>query len=53
MRDEHKIVKGIHHVTSCVGAAQEDIDFLTQVIGQRMIKQTVLFDGKVPIYHLY
>lgn len=53
MRDEHKIVTGIHHVTSCVGGAQEDIDFLTQVIGQRMIKQTVLFDGKQPIYHLY
>ena len=53
MRDEHKIVTGIHHVTSCVGPAQEDIDFLTQVIGQRMIKQTVLFDGTTPIYHLY
>jgi len=53
MRDEHKLVKGIHHVTSCVGGAQEDIDFLTQVVGQRMIKQTVLFDGQVPIYHLY
>lgn len=53
MREEHKIVTGIHHVTSCVGTAQEDIDFLTQVIGQRMIKQTVLFDGTTPIYHLY
>jgi glyoxalase family protein len=48
-----QVVKGIHHVTSCVGGAQEDIDFLTQVIGQRMIKQTVLFDGTTPIYHLY
>lgn len=48
-----KVVKGIHHVTSCVGGAQEDIDFLTNVIGQRMIKQTVLFDGTAPIYHLY
>lgn len=53
MSDAHKIVKGIHHVTSCVGGAQEDIDFLTKVIGQRMIKQTVLFDGTAPIYHLY
>lgn len=53
MREEHKIVTGIHHVTSCVGRAQEDIDFFTQVIGQRMIKQTVLFDGSTPIYHLY
>ena len=53
MIEEHSIVTGIHHVTSCVGAAQENIDFMTQVIGQRMIKQTVLFDGKTPIYHLY
>jgi len=47
------LVTGIHHVTACVAGAQEDIDFLTQVIGQRMIKQTVLFDGTLPIYHLY
>lgn len=47
------IVDGIHHVTACVGGAQEDIDFLTQVIGQRLIKQTVLFDGTASIYHLY
>lgn len=53
MREEHTIVTGIHHVTSCVGRAQEDIDFLTGVIGQRLIKQTVLFDGTAPIYHLY
>ena len=46
-------VNGIHHVTSGVGAAQEDIDFFTKVIGQQMIKQTVLFDGEKPIYHLY
>ena len=46
-------VSGIHHVTSCVAAAQEDIDFFTKIIGQRMIKQTVLFDGQTPIYHLY
>ena len=52
MREEHSIVTGIHHCTICVGAAQEDIDFMTQVIGQRLIKQTVLFDGTAPIYHL-
>jgi glyoxalase family protein len=53
MREEHTIITGIHHCTICVGAAQEDIDFMTQVIGQRLIKQTVLFDGSAPIYHLY
>ncbi|WP_156963853.1 ring-cleaving dioxygenase [Muricoccus aerilatus] len=46
-------VTGMHHVTSCVGPAQEDIDFFTRIIGQRMVKQTVLFDGSTPIYHLY
>ena len=46
-------VNGIHHITSGVSTAQEDIDFFTKVVGQRMIKQTVLFDGTAPIYHLY
>jgi glyoxalase family protein len=46
-------VDGIHHVTAGAAAAQEDIDFFTQAVGQRMIKQTVLFDGVTPIYHLY
>jgi glyoxalase family protein len=46
-------VNGIHHITSGVSGAQEDIDFFTKSVGQRMIKQTVLFDGEKPIYHLY
>ena len=44
---------GLHHVTACAGAAQPDIDFMTQVVGQRMIKQTILFDGRYAHYHLY
>lgn len=47
------LITGIHHVTAGVAGAQEDVDFLTNVVGQRMIKQTVLFDGTTPIYHLY
>src|SRR5271154_1666458 len=46
-------VTGLHHITLCAGGAQEDIDFMPQVIGQRMIKQTVLFDGRFAHYHLY
>ena len=46
-------VDGFHHVTAGCRFAQEDIDFFSQVVGQRMIKQTVLFDGTAPIYHLY
>src|SRR5580692_6149964 len=44
---------GYHHITACAGGAQEDVDFFTQVVGLRMAKQTVLMDGKIPIYHLY
>jgi glyoxalase family protein len=43
----------LHHVTACAAGAQEDIDFFTRVVGLRMIKQTVLFDGRYAHYHLY
>ena len=46
-------LKGIHHITLCPGNAQQDLDFFTQVLGQRLVKQTVLMDGRIPIYHLY
>jgi len=44
---------GIHHMTVCSGKAQDDIDFFTQILGQRLIKQTILFDGRFAHYHLY
>ena len=47
------LVKGIHHITVCASTAQEDLDFMTKVVGQRLIKQTVLFDGRYAHYHLY
>ncbi|MGA2714813.1 MAG: ring-cleaving dioxygenase [Xanthobacteraceae bacterium] len=47
------LVRGIHHITVCASGAQEDVDFLTQVFGQRLIKQTILFDGRYAHYHLY
>jgi glyoxalase family protein len=46
-------IKGIHHITLCAAGAQEDVDFCTKVLGQRLIKQTVLFDGRYAHYHLY
>src|SRR2546422_6016502 len=46
-------ITGIHHITLCASGAQEDVDFITQVVGQRLIKQTVLFDGRCAHYHLY
>jgi len=47
------LVTGIHHITVCASGAQEDVDFQTTVTGQRLIKQTVLFDGRYAHYHLY
>jgi len=49
---EHPVT-GLHHITLCAGGAQDDIDFFTGVVGQRLIKQTVLFDGRYAHYHLY
>jgi glyoxalase family protein len=46
-------LNGSHHVTMSVGSAQADVDFHVKALGLRFIKRTVLFDGSVPIYHLY
>jgi glyoxalase family protein len=46
-------IGGNHHLTFCVGPAQEDYDFHTQTLGMRSIKKTALYDGAVPVYHLY
>ncbi|RZI53777.1 MAG: ring-cleaving dioxygenase [Pseudonocardia sp.] len=46
-------IEGSHHVTLSVGGAQEDVDFHTKILGMRFIKRTVLFDGGLPVYHLY
>ncbi len=46
-------ITGLHHITLCTGTAQGDIDFFVKVIGQRFVKQTLLYDGREPIYHLY
>jgi catechol 2,3-dioxygenase-like lactoylglutathione lyase family enzyme len=45
-------VTGLHHITGCSGGAQEDVDFFAQVVGQRLIKQTILFGGRYAHYHL-
>lgn len=46
-------LNGSHHVTLSVGPAQEDVEFHAGTLGLRLIKRTVLFDGSLPIYHLY
>jgi glyoxalase family protein len=47
------VIQGTHHVTFCVGDAQEDYDFHVRLLGLKSVKKTVLFDGEIPIYHLY
>lgn len=46
-------VRSHHHLTLCVGGAQEDYDFHVGTLGLRSVKKTLLYDGKVPLYHLY
>jgi glyoxalase family protein len=36
-----------------VGGPQEDYDFHVKTLGLKMVKKTVLFDGEIPVYHLY
>ena len=50
---QHGTIRGTHHLTFCVGGAQEDYDFHVRLLGLRSIKKTVLFDGEIPVYHLY
>lgn len=44
---------GYHHLTLSVDGAQEDNDFYTKTLGMKSVKKTVLFDGTLPVYHLY
>ena len=47
------LIRGTHHLTFCVGGAQEDYDFHVRRSASSSVKKTVLFDGELPIYHLY
>lgn len=50
---ESGTILGTHHLTFCVGGAQEDYDFHVRLLGLNNVKKTVLFDGEIPVYHLY
>jgi glyoxalase family protein len=45
-------IKGLHHVTSFAGDAQNNNAFFTHVMGLRRVKKTVNFDAP-DVYHLY
>jgi glyoxalase family protein len=42
-----------HHITLCVGTAQQDYDFHTQVLSLKSVKKTLIYDGGTPFFHLY
>lgn len=43
---------GIHHITALSGAAQENLDFYSGILGLRCVKRTVNFDDP-KTHHLY
>lgn len=45
-------IKKIHHITAIVGDPNENLKFYRDVLGLRLIKQTVNFDDP-GVYHLY
>lgn len=47
------MISGYHHLTLSTDGAQEDFDFYTKALGLHSVKRTVLFDGVLPVYHLY
>ena len=36
-------IQGIHHITAMASDPQKNVDFYTQVLGQRLVKTTVNF----------
>jgi len=47
-----KTIPGLHHVTAISGPPQQNVDFYTKVLDQRLVKKTVNFDDP-GTYHLY
>ncbi len=45
-------ISGIHHITAITSSAAENLKFYEQVLGVRLVKQTVNFDDPYT-YHLY
>lgn len=45
-------IKGLHHITSMAGNANDNNTFFTRVLGLRRVKTTVNFDAP-DVYHLY
>jgi glyoxalase family protein len=46
------VITGLHHITIVAQNAQRTVNFYTEVLGLRLVKQTVNFDDPTS-YHLY
>lgn len=44
--------QGIHHISSMVGGAQQDVDFYASLLAYRLVKKTLNYEDK-NMYHLY
>ena len=53
MTAAHEAILRHHHITLCVGTAQQDYDFHTKVLSLKSVKKTLIYDGVAPFYHLY
>lgn len=47
-----KLITGIHHVTAIASNAQKNLNFYTGILGLRLVKKTINFDGP-DVYHFY
>lgn len=47
-----QLITGIHHVTAIASSAQKNIDFYVGILGLRLVKKTINFDGP-DVYHFY
>jgi glyoxalase family protein len=48
----NQLITGIHHVTAIASDAQKNVDFYTCILGLRLVKRTINFDGP-DVYHFY
>jgi len=46
------MINGIHHITAIAGDPQENLDFYTKVMGQRLVKKSINQDAP-DTYHLF
>jgi glyoxalase family protein len=47
-----QLITGIHHVTAIASDAQKNLDFYTGILGLRLVKKTINYDGP-DVYHFY